>query len=58
MKPRLSMRLAALVLAVGLAVLSAGCEVVAGVGVGYGYPSGWGGYGGAGGGWYGGPVYP
>ena len=59
MKSRLSMRLAGLVLAVSLALVSVGCEtVVVGVGVGYGYPGGWGGYGGPTSGWYGAPVYP
>jgi hypothetical protein len=58
MNSRLSKRVVGLVLAACLALASAGCEVVAGVGVGYGYPNGWSGYGGPSGGWYGGPVYP
>jgi hypothetical protein len=58
MNARLSMRHAALVFAVGLALVSAGCQVVAGVGVGYGYPGAWGGYGGTVGGWHGGPAWP
>ena len=58
MKSRLSMRVAGLVLAVSLAVVSMGCEAVVGVGVGYGYPGGWGGYTGVPvGGWHGGPVW-
>jgi len=41
-----------------LALVSAGCEAVVGVGVGYGYPGGWGGYTGVPvGGWHGGPVW-
>ena len=58
MKSIFSMRLVGLVLAASLALVSVGCEVVAGVGVGYGYPNGWGGYGGPAGGWGGGPVWP